>query len=447
MNKFSRILYPVSKCNKRFVSGPKRKYPIDPEHERSLPVFQYSVSNENYRRVFSWGNICTGALGKPFHKSEENIDKLKHLQFPKRLTFGEQHQVVTAACGFGFTVFAVQSDTNQKVYGTGINTDSQIGYHEIRKDHPLEVIFLPKPIDLPFKNPVKSKVTKLAAGRAHILVLTDEGLFTLGNNAYGQCGRKVIPNENYSKSNYINHIENIDDKKIVDVMCGQDHSLILTEDGSVYSCGWGADGQTGLEHFNNCSEFTKVNGDIQNEKIIKLSSRSDFVLALNDKGQVFGWGNTEYGQMTLPGGDQQVASPHYIKMLSNLGRIKCIATAGAFCLVLNDNGQVFSWGYGLLGTGPVAELSRKPIHIPDTLFGKNDYQSDSTVIDITCGLYHSAAITNHGDLFIWGRNKNGCLGLGRPEDQFFPLKVAIGGYVEQVICGIDHSIAICKPFI
>lgn len=37
MNKFSRILYPVSKCNKRFVSGPKRKYPIDPEHERSLP--------------------------------------------------------------------------------------------------------------------------------------------------------------------------------------------------------------------------------------------------------------------------------------------------------------------------------------------------------------------------------------------------------------------------
>lgn len=59
-----------------------------------------------------------------------------------------------------------------------------------------------------------------------------------------------------------------------------------------------------------------------------------------DKGQVFGWGNTEYGQMTLPGGDQQVASPHYIKMLSNLGRIKCIATAGAFCLVLNGRETV-----------------------------------------------------------------------------------------------------------
>lgn len=29
------------------------------------------------------------------------------------------------------------------------------------------------------------------------------------------------------------------------VACGQDHSLFLTDKGEVYSCGWGADGQTG----------------------------------------------------------------------------------------------------------------------------------------------------------------------------------------------------------
>lgn len=64
---------------------------------------------------------------------------------------------------------------------------------------------------------------KLSAGRAHILVLTNEGIFALGNNAFGQCGRKIIPDENYIRSNYINHIENIDEKKIVDIECGQDH--------------------------------------------------------------------------------------------------------------------------------------------------------------------------------------------------------------------------------
>lgn len=30
------------------------------------------------------------------------------------------------------------------------------------------------------------------------------------------------------------------------VVCGQDHTLILTEDGRVYSCGLGVDGQTGF---------------------------------------------------------------------------------------------------------------------------------------------------------------------------------------------------------
>lgn len=58
-------------------------------------------------------------------------------------------------------------------------------------------------------------------------------------------------------------------------------SLAITEDGNVYSCGWGADGQTGLGHYNNCEIFTKVGGDIQNEKIVKISSRSDFTLAIN----------------------------------------------------------------------------------------------------------------------------------------------------------------------
>ncbi|XP_072376444.1 RCC1-like G exchanging factor-like protein [Diabrotica undecimpunctata] len=445
MNKLSRLVSHAPKCS-RSLSGVKRKYPINREEEQKLPVFEYKTSKNAYRRVFSWGNIYTGALGKPY-KTSEKLEKQQCLKYPKRIGFGERQEVTTAACGFGFTVFGVRSETNQKIWGTGINTDSQIGYHEVRKDHPLEVLFYPKPIDLPLKQPEKTKVLKISAGRAHLVVLTDEGVFTLGNNAYGQCGRKIIENEDYIRSNYINHIQDIDGKNIVDVTCGQDHSLLLTEDGCVYSCGWGADGQTGLGHFENCSEFTKVNGDIQSEKIVKLSSKSDFVLALNNKGQVFGWGNTEYSQLTLDNGNQQISSPLHIKMLDKVGQIKSIASAGSFCLVLNDTGQVFSWGYGLLGCGPNAQHSKEPMHIPEVLFGKNEYNTDSKVEKVECGLYHGAAITNSGDLYIWGRNKNGCLGLGHEKDQYFPLKVAIGGYVEQIHCGVDHCIAICKPFI
>lgn len=36
---------------------------------------------------------------------------------------------------------------------------------------------------------------------------------------------------------------------------------------------------------------------------------------------------------------------------------------------------------------------------------------------------HLAALTNTGDLYMWGCNKFGSLGLGDLKDQYFPLKV------------------------
>ncbi|CAG9771794.1 unnamed protein product [Ceutorhynchus assimilis] len=442
MSSFRKINEKLVTLGVRYVSGPKRKYPINPALADDLPVFQYKPSKKTHR-VFCWGNAQTGALGiKGLLEKEATT-----LRFPKRLGFGEKFEVVTAAAGYGFTVFAIDSSTDVKLYGTGINSDSQLGLHEIRKDHPLEIIFYPQPISLPIRYPETTKILKLAAGRAHLLVLTDEGVFLLGNNAYGQCGRKIIPNEDYIKSNVINHLDKIDGKNIVDVECGQDHSLLLAEDGSVYTCGWGADGQTGLGHFKSTENFSKVEGDIQGEKIVQLACKSDFVLALNDKGEAFGWGNTEYGQISLPNNEQQLANPTCIDMVNKLGKITSVASGGSFCLVANDSGQVFSWGYGLLGLGPNADMSKKPLKIPETLFGRNDFQPDTRVIKVRCGLNYSAAVTNSGDLFVWGRNRDCCLGLGHEKDQYFPLKVAIGGFVQDVFCGLDHTVALCKPFI
>lgn len=56
-----------------------------------------------------------------------------------------------------------------------------------------------------------------------------------------------------------------------------------------------------------------------------------------DEGEVFGWGNNEYSQITLSDASQQVSIPRYIKMISKLGKIKSVASAGSFCVVLNGN--------------------------------------------------------------------------------------------------------------
>lgn len=96
------------------------------------------------------------------------------------------------------------------------------GYDESDDKFKDSIISHPRPIPLLFKSSTP-KVIDMSAGRAHLLILTDEGVFTLGNNAYGQCGRSIITDENHEKSRTYHHIPNIKGSRITAVTAGQDH--------------------------------------------------------------------------------------------------------------------------------------------------------------------------------------------------------------------------------
>ncbi|XP_076168967.1 RCC1-like G exchanging factor-like protein isoform X1 [Ptiloglossa arizonensis] len=409
---------------------------------KTMPVFQYSINNNS--RVYVWGMAEHGALGTM--KSILQEKGISYIAKPKRLPFGHYYDVTNIACGYGFTAFAVKSNNKNILYGSGINTDSQLGFDEKDKKYPDDLIIEPRLITLPLKES-STKIIDIAAGRAHLLVLTNEGLFTLGNNAYGQCGRPIILNESYSKSRVVHHIPNIKGKSIKSVVAGQDHSILLTESGEVYTFGWGADGQTGLAHYQNEYRPSLVKGDLAGQHIIKVACVADCVLALSDKGKVFGWGNSEYGQLFTINDDYQVNIATQINALQQFGHITDIASGGCFCMILNNEGDVYVWGYGILGFGPEVKSIVQPTQIPPILFGKNAYEKTKKVIKIFCGMSHLAALTNTGDLYMWGCNKFGALGLGNSKDQYFPLKVNVGAQVKIVACGIDHTVTLCKPFV
>lgn len=59
-----------------------------------------------------------------------------------------------------------------------------------------------------------------------------------------------------------------------------------------------------------------------------------------------------------------------------------------------DKGQVFTWGYGILGKGPNVSQSKLPLLIPETLFGRNELNADTVVTDIVAGVRHFAAVTS-----------------------------------------------------
>lgn len=50
-------------------------------------------------------------------------------------------------------------------------------------------------------------------------------MYALGNNSYGQCGRQIIENEDYSKLRNVNNITL--DSDISKIVCGQDHRYYI----------------------------------------------------------------------------------------------------------------------------------------------------------------------------------------------------------------------------
>ena len=112
-----------------------------------------------------------------------------------------------------------------------------------------------------------------------------------------------------------------------------------------------------------------------------------------------------------------------------------------------ENRDVFVWGYGILGKGPNLDQSVEPVLLPAPLFGRNEFNPDTAVTSVNCGLGSNAAINTDGDLYMWGKNRSSSLGLGDFRDQYFPLKVSLGGQVKEVSLGIEHTGVLCKPWV
>lgn len=61
--------------------------------------------------------------------------------------------------------------------------------------------------------------------------------------------------------------------------------------------------------------------------------------------------------------------------------------------IFSEKGQVFVWGYGILGKGPDLSESSTPEMIPSTLFGRSEFNPSVAVASVRCGLNHFAAVT------------------------------------------------------
>ncbi|NWW90802.1 HERC4 ligase, partial [Rhynochetos jubatus] len=226
-------------------------------------------------------------------------------------------------------------------------------------------------------------------------------------------------------------------KRVRDVGCGLRHTVFVLDDGTVYTCGCNDLGQLGHEKARKRPEHV---GALDAQNIVAVSCGEAHTLALNDKGQVYAWGLATDGQLGLPGTEECIRVPRNIKSLSEI-QIVQVACGYYHSLALSKGSEVFSWGqnkYGQLGLGYEYKKQNSP-HVIKSLLGIPFAQ-------IAAGGAHSLVLTLSGAIFGWGRNKFGQLGLNDDNDRYVPtlLKSLRTQKVVHICCGEDHTAALTK---
>ncbi|CAM2117489.1 putative E3 ubiquitin-protein ligase HERC4 isoform X1 [Caretta caretta] len=226
-------------------------------------------------------------------------------------------------------------------------------------------------------------------------------------------------------------------KKVGDVGCGLRHTVFVLDDGTVYTCGCNDLGQLGHEKSRKRPEHV---GALDAQNIVSVSCGEAHTLALNDKGQVYAWGLANDGQLGLPGTEECIRIPRNIKSLSDI-QIMQVACGYYHSLALSKGSEVYSWGqnkYGQLGIGYEFKKQTSPQLIKSLL--------GIPFAQIAAGGAHSFVLTLSGAIFGWGRNKFGQLGLNDENDRYVPnlLKSLRSQKIIHICCGEDHTAALTK---
>ncbi|CEO98822.1 hypothetical protein PBRA_006936, partial [Plasmodiophora brassicae] len=126
-----------------------------------------------------------------------------------------------------------------------------------------------------------------------------------------------------------------------------------------------------------------------------------------------------------------------------------VACGGFHSAALTEAGHVYTWGDGRMGQLGSLDKQHNMRPLPavvDTLVSMS-----VVVISVACGQYHTAALTDDERVFTWGSGKYGQLGLGTRFDERYPKQVEFDadtlngcGPPIAISCGDRHTCFITK---
>ena len=201
---------------------------------------------------------------------------------------------------------------------------------------------------------------------------------------------------------------------------------VIDDKGDLYAWGKDSCGELGIENNNDPEVIKKVNG-ISNVEDIYSDGSSVYAKTVN--GEIYSWGWNYDGRLGT-GSTGNQTTPVKLEGLSNIEKIY---NNGSAIFAKSKTGEIYAWGSNSEGrTGTGSEESY--IASPKKVEGLNN------VDEIYASYYYSAAKTTNGDLYVWGYNAYGQLGIGNTVDQKSPVKIEGISNVEKVYIGNGSTI-------
>ncbi len=271
--------------------------------------------------------------------------------------------------------------------------------------------FLPVPIlDLPSKPGDAEKFTAVAAGNNHLVVLTTHGhVYTWGAGEQGQLGRKVLERRKIHGTTPEKIVLGGRSHKAVVIGAGNYTSFAVDEKGDVWAWGLNNMGQTG-------TGFT--------------SAASDSEVQLPKK--VIGLSKKELG------GDETVVQitggEHHTLFLTSTGKVyACGRSNGGQVGIDEDDPAVKDREF--------PDMLEKPtlVTFPD---------KDDPIVHISVGIHNNLAVTQGGALYTWGTGPQSELGAGDETELRTPKMIVRkdGGSWAAAAgsCGGQHTLALLR---
>jgi alpha-tubulin suppressor-like RCC1 family protein len=238
-----------------------------------------------------------------------------------------------------------------------------------------------------------------------------------------------------------------------DISAGSSHSCALDKSGRAYC--WGANhaGQLGAGALgpSTCSNGTPCNpfpravapplGSSDPLTFIAISAGTSFTCGVAKGGQVFCWGDDEYGQLGIgstDGTDRLRPTPIASALL-----FTTVSAGADHACALAKGGALWCWGrnaFGEVGDGTTNQTS-----VPVPVVGGYTFTDVSAGLPYDGGEARTCAIAKGGKAYCWGDNAGGRLGIGFVSQiEPVPVPVAGGFTFTSITAGMVHGCGVTK---